>query len=495
MSKKEIYISYAWGSRSEEIVNQLDKALQDKGITIIRDKHDLGFKGRIKEFMEQLGRGKAVIVIISEEYLKSENCMFELVQIAKNGQFYDRIFPIVLADAQIYKPVQRIKYIQHWEQQIKDLDEAMKTVSAANLQGFREEIDQYAEIRNTIAELTNIIKDMNALTPEMHSETNFKELIDAIERKMAETIDESKHKVQEFTDTGTETQRRLRLTVHEAIFLPNGSLCYFINATNLSERDIEITHVWFDCEPQFHVFQADRPLPKRLKPDETWETWIEVDRLPGWVHENPYKLARARLSTGAVIESQKNENVPERGSVPGGPITRIWTAQGNRNLGQIVPVQLPQLILKLFLESGLYQDDIILIQPQPDGVVQDYYFPFGLALQNVIEKSVPAKDIDIRVEISWNGAELQSAPEFTTDNPGWQALRSKIQQAGDVPLPAVLEFKGAEQDRCSFGHPLEWNGFRGHLSRKTNGYFSLHYRISSASPHTTSTDELRIFLQ
>lgn len=186
VSKKEIFISYAWGGESEEVVNKLDMSLQNKGITIIRDKRDLAFKGSIKGFMEQLGQGKAVIVVISEKYLKSENCMFELIQIAKNGKFPDRIFPIVLADAQIYKPTQRIKYVQHWEQQIKELDEAIKTVSSANLQGFREEIDQFTEIRHTMAELTSIIKDMNVLTPEMHRESDFAELFKAIELKLAE---------------------------------------------------------------------------------------------------------------------------------------------------------------------------------------------------------------------------------------------------------------------------------------------------------------------
>jgi hypothetical protein len=183
---KEIFISYAWGGESEQIVNQIDQAFQNKEITLVRDKRNLRYKGRIQEFMEWLGRGKAVIVVISEKYLKSPNCMFELVQIAKNGQFHDRIFPIVLADAQIYRPVQRIQYVQHWEQEIKQLDEAMKTVSAANLQGFRDEIDQYTEIRNTIAELTHVIKDMNTLTPEMHSKSGFTELFKAIENKLAE---------------------------------------------------------------------------------------------------------------------------------------------------------------------------------------------------------------------------------------------------------------------------------------------------------------------
>jgi internalin A len=184
--KDEIFISYAWGGESEQIVDQIDQAFQSKGVTLIRDKRDLGFKGRIQAFMERIGRGKAVIVIISDKYLKSPNCMFELVQIAKHGQIYDRIFPIVLEDAQIYRPVERIKYVQHWEEQIKELDEAMKSVSSANLQGLREEIDQYTQIRSTIAGLTHLLKDTNALTPDMHSQSGFEELFRAIERKLAE---------------------------------------------------------------------------------------------------------------------------------------------------------------------------------------------------------------------------------------------------------------------------------------------------------------------
>ncbi|MHC5737493.1 toll/interleukin-1 receptor domain-containing protein [Nostoc sp.] len=187
--EKEIFISYAWGGESEEFANMIDHAFQTKGITIIRDKRDLDFKGRIKPFMEKIGCGKAVILIISEKYLKSENCMFELVQIAKNGQFHERIFPILLSDANIYKSIQRIKYVQYWEQQIKELDKEMKTVGAANLQGFREDIDLYTEIRLTIAELTNILKGMNTLTPSIHAESDFQVLIKAVECKVKEQED------------------------------------------------------------------------------------------------------------------------------------------------------------------------------------------------------------------------------------------------------------------------------------------------------------------
>ncbi len=183
---KEIFISYAWGGESEQITDKLDAALQQKGIIIVRDKRDLGFKGSIKKFMDEIGKGKCVIVVISNKYLESENCMYELIKIAKYGNFYDRIFPIVLVDAQIFKPVERLKYIKYWEEKISELDEAMKGVSAANLQGFREDIDLYTEIRNTVSELTNILKDMNVLTPEIHEESGFNAIIEAIEEKMTE---------------------------------------------------------------------------------------------------------------------------------------------------------------------------------------------------------------------------------------------------------------------------------------------------------------------
>jgi hypothetical protein len=182
---KAIFISYAWGGESENIADQVEQAFSEKGVTIIRDKQEMGFKDRIKDFMERIGRGKCAIVIISEKYLKSENCMFELLQIAKHQKFVDRIFPIVLDDARIYKPIDRLKYVQYWEEEIKKLEEALKTVSSANLQGFREDIDLYTEIRQLLPNLTNLLKNMNTLTLQTHIESGFAALFKAIEQKLS----------------------------------------------------------------------------------------------------------------------------------------------------------------------------------------------------------------------------------------------------------------------------------------------------------------------
>jgi hypothetical protein len=119
-------------------------------------------------------------------------------------------------------------------------------------------------------------------------------------------------------------RRKVRLTVHRAFFVASGRECFFINVTNLSKnRELEITHVWFEAKPQIPALQPDRMLPKRLKPDETWETWIDVSKVPSELHQSAYTLARARLSSGSVIKSTKNIDVPDAGNVPGGPIQNI----------------------------------------------------------------------------------------------------------------------------------------------------------------------------
>ena len=117
--------------------------------------------------------------------------------------------------------------------------------------------------------------------------------------------------------------RRVRVLVHRAHFVQSGGRepdAYFITVTNLSlNREVEITHIWFDTPTKIHVLRNDRPLPKRLKVDETWSTWKAVAELPvGLPDPDVYKLARVRLSNGRVFRSKQNKGVPELGSVPGG---------------------------------------------------------------------------------------------------------------------------------------------------------------------------------
>lgn len=189
-NEQQVFISYAWGeetSEREAIVNQIDKSLQKRGLKIIRDKRDLGYKGSIRKFMERIGEGDSIIVVISDKYLRSKNCMYELVEIAKNKQFADRIFPIILSDAKIYDAGDRLDYIEHWEKEKAKLNKKIRELSDfSNLQSIQEELNDVDEFRDEIDELAGILKDMNTLNPAMHRDSDFSELFTAIEKRMKE---------------------------------------------------------------------------------------------------------------------------------------------------------------------------------------------------------------------------------------------------------------------------------------------------------------------
>jgi hypothetical protein len=185
--EKKVFISYAWGGEREEYVNEIDIALQRHGLEIIRDKRELEYKGSIKAFMERIGQGDCIIVVISDKYLRSPNCMFELVEIADNKNFEGRVFPIVLEDANIFDPIVIIDYLEHWQNQLDKLDAALSRIKRGNTVGLNEQYDLYLRIRSRFDQLTTILRNMNVLTPSMHRTSGFGVLYESIFKRLKES--------------------------------------------------------------------------------------------------------------------------------------------------------------------------------------------------------------------------------------------------------------------------------------------------------------------
>jgi hypothetical protein len=111
--------------------------------------------------------------------------------------------------------------------------------------------------------------------------------------------------------------RSLRLRVHRAFFVNNLVPHYFINVVNTSDAaEVEVTHVWYEGSRRVDIMQAQRPLPRLLRPTQSWETWIRVIDIPD--DPDPFRNFRVRLSTDEVFESEENLSVPPQGFVPGG---------------------------------------------------------------------------------------------------------------------------------------------------------------------------------
>jgi internalin A len=192
MSHATIYISYAWGDAQERgtsreaIVNRLHDALSAEGYTLKRDKMDLGYKGLISEFVQEIGRGHCIVVVISDKYLKSPFCMYELLEISKNPHFRDRICPIVLGDAKVRSLPDRLEYVAYWKEEATRIEQLIERVGIKSLsaEGGFKEYEKYRLIAQNIDPLLSYVANMNTLTPELLEANDFASLKQAIDARL-----------------------------------------------------------------------------------------------------------------------------------------------------------------------------------------------------------------------------------------------------------------------------------------------------------------------
>ena len=139
--KPRYYVSYAWsdvGNDREAIVDQLCEEAEKRGTPILRDKKGLDFGDSITKFMKDIGKGDCVFVILSDKYLKSPFCMFELFEIWRNSRqdeedFLKRCRVFTLDDAQIWDLMGRVRYATHWKAQHDEIDSAIRKLGASVL--------------------------------------------------------------------------------------------------------------------------------------------------------------------------------------------------------------------------------------------------------------------------------------------------------------------------------------------------------------------------
>jgi internalin A len=81
--------------------------------------------------MKEIGKGDRVFVFLSDKYLKSPFCMFELFEIWRNSrqdreEFRAKIWLYRLPDAEIFTPKDRLAYAKYWRAQHNELATALK---------------------------------------------------------------------------------------------------------------------------------------------------------------------------------------------------------------------------------------------------------------------------------------------------------------------------------------------------------------------------------
>jgi internalin A len=81
--------------------------------------------------MRRIGRGDRVFVVLSDKYLRSPYCMFELSEVWRTGRaegeaFLRRVRVYSLPDAQVWTPLGRARCAAFWKRQHDELEAFIK---------------------------------------------------------------------------------------------------------------------------------------------------------------------------------------------------------------------------------------------------------------------------------------------------------------------------------------------------------------------------------
>ena len=185
-----IFLSYC--QRDSDVANFIDDGLSlavNGKAMISRDIRDVDYHQSFKTFMQSIERHDYVVMIISDNYLKSRNCMFEMLEVIKDNNFKDKLLFVVLSDddkklyknidiervtADVYTNDGAFSYTKYWQDEEKKLEDKIKELGDPTISlNFIKELKLVRKILLDLNELLEFIKDNKGLPLSEHADSRF----------------------------------------------------------------------------------------------------------------------------------------------------------------------------------------------------------------------------------------------------------------------------------------------------------------------------------
>ncbi len=159
---KRIYITYCW--QDEKIADILDHYFQQVGIKLIRDKRDLHYSSSIEGFARKMRQGSYDICVISNEYLRRINCMYEIYQLLKDDNFSKKKFCPVIVDTTSesidFSSTGIENYARFWKDELQKQDQLINNIPEnRNKEEQIKLLKKIEAIYNNIREFLFLLKD------------------------------------------------------------------------------------------------------------------------------------------------------------------------------------------------------------------------------------------------------------------------------------------------------------------------------------------------
>lgn len=190
--KKTIFISYC--QKDSPIADKIEEGLMNRlkdQVHISRDVRDVAYHESFGKFMRSIEEHDYVVTIVSDRYLKSRNCMYEVLEVVKDNKFREKLIHIVLCDkdnvylkeqapigAQVYSTSGQAQYSLFWAEEDKKLQQqidALGNPAYAIAQIKEKRIIQ--KILLDLPEYLEFIKDNKGLSLSEHLAEDFENII------------------------------------------------------------------------------------------------------------------------------------------------------------------------------------------------------------------------------------------------------------------------------------------------------------------------------
>jgi len=194
--RREIFISYAWGDETPEgktrahAVDGLMSALTEDGFLPVRDRDQMRPGERISAFIRRLTRADLVVAMISDKYLRSPYCMFEIYKLWQKHQgvaddLLQHLVPIVLPEVKVGNVRERLPYLEYWADQADSLEALIRNPKLRPSVESWEEVRLVREFAHHVDGILVFLQDV--LMPrklEAHLDDGFEAVREALRRRI-----------------------------------------------------------------------------------------------------------------------------------------------------------------------------------------------------------------------------------------------------------------------------------------------------------------------
>lgn len=159
-----VFISYNWSQ--SDYADKVETAISPIA-QVKRDKNDIPIWGSLSAFMKSIRKEDFAVLLISDEYLKSVNCMYEVSQLFRDENWNEHTMYVVFDNAaKIYQTKNHIEYINYWAKHRDLLEQTIKELPSQSTIGYVEEIKQTYEVLNMIGDFLRLVRDANNPRPD-----------------------------------------------------------------------------------------------------------------------------------------------------------------------------------------------------------------------------------------------------------------------------------------------------------------------------------------